>query len=216
MIPAAELRDRCRAELAQLLGPNYRHYKSYRHFRASFEGGTEYLEIVVATHGRCQHLAFRFGTRVDALQQCVSKAMNETEPNVHHVSSISSYSVNIGPTSPHWPYPIRGAWWIESELDFDRALRQIRAFVFDLILPFLATHHTSEAIRETLLERPGRSTIHRPYVQILAASLLAGNYPRFLSDIDQLESQYIAFRPGYLSDFIKARDKLSKCVQIGA
>lgn len=205
-LSTATLADRCRSHLAQLLPATFRYYKTAQHFREPFDGGVAYLTINAVTPGRgVYHLAFYFGTRVDALEDRISEVFRgRPRTPSHDERSITCYSVNLGPESRHWPYPFRPDWSFESLDGYAGHAPQIERFVAEVALPFLRQHRTPEAVRETLLRQPGHAINLEPYKAILAASLLHGDRARLLEDIAELKARYAAHVERYRSDFERA------------
>jgi hypothetical protein len=208
-ITTRALEERTRAELDRLLPATYRYFKSYHHFREGFEDGVAYLTINTVTHGRgVYNLAFYLGTRVDSLQDRVSAVLGEPRRMSHDSRSISCYSVNIGPQSPHWPFPFWAHWSLERMSDFESHVEELQRFIVELALPFLEEHRTAEAVRKTLLDHPGHSINLEPYKQILVASAMNGDRDRLIHDIRQLEARYAGHVATYRQEFELVRDKV--------
>ena len=215
-ITSKTLTERSRAELAELLPAEYRYFKSYQHFRVPFDDGAAYLSINAVTHGSgVYYLAFYLGTRVESLQDRIGAVLGEPRRARHHERNISCYSVNIGPSSPHWPYPIRANWALESLADFETHAEQIRTFIMDLAVPFLSSHRTPEAIRHTLLETPGHTINFEPYKEILIASLMNGDPARLLEDVARLERTYATSVDSYRAGFEHVRDRVLQYAKSG-
>jgi len=105
------LTESTRDILQPVLSPDAHFFKSFGHFRKPFQGGVSYIGIDAVTHGRgVYHLAFYLGVRHDALEEQIRMLLGLDPRLDHYDRSIRCYSVNIGPDSPHWRYPIRGSW----------------------------------------------------------------------------------------------------------
>jgi hypothetical protein len=201
--------ERSRVDIAGRLPPTYRYFKTDCDFREPFDGGMAYLRINVVTHSRGVYwLAFYLSTRVDSLQERISSVLSEPRQPIHYDLSISCYSVNIGPKSPHWPYPFTPNWSFVDEADFGCHVKEIGAFISDLAMPFLTLHRTPEAVRQTLVDNPGHAINLEPYKQILVASLMHGDRGRLVSDIDLLEKRYAGFVEPYRKRFKDVRDRV--------
>jgi hypothetical protein len=119
--------------------------------------------------------------------------MGDTRKVSHHDQTIWNYTVNIGPTSPHWQFPIRGTWTLGTLEEFDGVSMEISRFVQELALPFLDEHQDPLALRRTLVETPGHATNIWPYRQILAIDRLYGSLAQTESDIALLDRRYARY-----------------------
>jgi hypothetical protein len=211
------LEERTKAELDKLLPPSYRYFKSYHHFREEFEGGVAYLTLnAVTPRTGVYSLAFYLRTRVDSLQERISNVLGRPRQPSHDESSIECYSVNIGPTSERWPFPIWANWLLVELSEFESRVEEIRRFIVELALPFLTEHRTPEAIRKTLLDNPGHALSFSPYRQILVASVINGDRERLMEDIRRLEERYASHVASSREEFEQFRDKVLRYVREGA
>lgn len=211
------LEERTKSELDRLLPPTYRYLKSHHHFREQFDDGVAYLTLDTTTPRRGVYtLAFYLGTRVDSLQERISTVLGEPRRPSHDERSIDCYSVNIGPMSKHWPFPIWANWSLIQPSDFESHVEEIKRFIMELALPFLAEHRTPEAIRKTLLEHPGHAIGLATYRPILVASVIKGDRDRLTEDIKRLEQRYAGHVPRFREEFERFRDKVLRYVAGGA
>ena len=211
------LEERVKAELDKLLPASYRYFKSHHHFREEFQGGVAYLTInAVTPRSGVYSLAFYLGTRVDSLQERISGVLGKPWRASHEERSIDCYSVNIGPMSKHWPFPIWANWSLVQLSDFESHVEEIKRFIMELALPFLTEHRTAEAIRKTLLHSPGHALSFAPYRAILVASVIKGDRDRLMEDIKALEERYASHVMSSRQEFEQFRDKVLRYVGDGA
>lgn len=211
------LEERTRAELDKLLPASYRYFKSYHHCREEFQGGVAYLTINTTTpRAGVYSLAFYLGTRVDSLQEGISSVLGKPRQASHDERSIECYSVNIGPMSKHWPFPIWANWLLAELSEFESRVEEIRRFIIELAVPFLAEHRTADAIRNTLLHNPGHALSLAPYRQVLVASVVNGDRDRLMEDIKALEARYAGHVERSRQEFEQFRDKVLRYVGDGA
>jgi hypothetical protein len=195
--------------LAHLLLGDFRYFKSYHHFRKQFFGGLSYLSIDTFTHNQSiYHLAFYLGVRIDNLETLIKSLWGDDRKLSHDDRSIWCYTVNIGPSSPHWAFPIFGLWTFQSLDDFSENKDSIRTFVQELAIPYLLAHERPEAIRETLLKYPGHAQNIYPYEQILTLDLMGGENINLESDLALLEERYANHIPSFRERFHTFRDKI--------
>jgi hypothetical protein len=139
--------------LAPIL-PGFRYYRSYTHFRSPFEQGTSYVALE-CSRGKVQ---LRFGVthdEVEALRRRLFEGVNASTYPMPR--TIMKYTPNMGPTSPHWRYPIRPVWPISGSAGLARACPEVVAFVQDVALPYVIDHRDPRFIRDTLLNHPGEA-----------------------------------------------------------
>jgi hypothetical protein len=195
--------------LARLLPDDFRYFKSYQHFRKQFSGGFSYLSIDAVTHNQSvYYLAFYLGVRIDGLERRIQSLWGDDTKLDHYNRSIWCYTVNIGPSSPHWSFPIFGLWAFQSLDDLSENEGSLRAFVQELIIPYLLAHESPEAIRETLLKYPGHAQNIYPYEQILTLDLIGGENINLESDLALLEERYANHIPSFRERFYTFRDKI--------
>jgi hypothetical protein len=196
------LTDRIATALAFLADNGFRYFRSFHHFRRSDPAGYSYIRISSVTHNRTvYHLAFHVGVRIDALEATVREILQQPTELTHHDRSVLNYTVNIGPESPNWNYPIRGLWTFQSDRDIDEQLPEITNFVRDLVLPFLDRNTTSAAIRETLLDFPRHTINLKPFQQILGADVLTSDVAQLDADYFTLCQRYPQWHPQLKAEF---------------
>jgi hypothetical protein len=194
-----------------VLSADTRFFKSVGQFRRPFEGGVSYIGVDAVTHGRgVYHLAFYLGVRHDALELRIRQLLGLDPKLNHYDRSIRCYTVNIGPDSPHWRYPIRGSWAFVDPREFSAAGDEILHFVRDLAVPFLRQHEELWAVRRTLLEEPGHAQNLQPYRQILMIDRILGNEDQAVADLAMLEGRYAGFHERPLAEFHDFRDRFLK------
>jgi hypothetical protein len=201
------------AETQHILSPvlpgDFRYFKSYNHFRKQFSGGLSYLSIDAVTHNQSiYYLAFYLGVRIDALERYIKSLWDAETKLDHYARSIWCYTINIGPSSPHWSFPIFGLWTFQNLDDVSENESSIRTFVEELAIPYLLAHERPEAIRETLLKYHGRAQNVYPYEQILTLDLMGSENVNLESDLVLLEERYANHIPEFRERFYAFRDKI--------
>jgi len=135
------------------------------------------------------------GTCVNHLQDEIAVISGNPRQADAYERSILMYSPNIGPHTSHWKYPVHADWRCTSLANLQEKLPEIRAFVADIVLPYLTRHQMVEAVRDTLLHTPGHSANSNPHEQILAASVIQKNAHRLRDDIRILDARYADYIP---------------------
>lgn len=166
--------------------PDYRYYKSFTHFRKPFQLGTSYIGFVRG-HGV---VALRFGVQHAEIERIRTALFGKRYLSGHNVRTISMYTVNMGPNSHHWPYPVEPEWPISGSEGLQRACTEVVSFVQDAVLPYVEAHKEPSNIRETLLTTPGRAD---PFDH--AQTIFAIDY--YLRNRDWLESDYAVLKERY-------------------
>ena len=193
--------------LCWVRGHGFRYFKSYNHFRRKDKSGFSYITINSVTHDRvAYHLAFYMGVQITEVESWLLALMGDARKVSHYDRTIWNYTVNIGPTSPHWQYPVRGSWTLTSMGEFVDLGGQVSAFVRDLVLPFLDEHQDPLAVRRSMIETPGHVTNIWPYRQILAIDCLYSPAQTEM-DIALLEGRYQNYAAGprqQFQDFVSA------------
>jgi hypothetical protein len=142
--------------LAAALAPclaGYRYFKSVAEFRRRFDRGTSYVKFTRG-HGVVE---LRFGVGHDEVERVKQALFGTAGVHGPFNRSISMFTANIGPQSPHWPYTTRPAWPIAGSEGLERAKPEVVAFVEDAVLPYLSVHEDPVQIRETLRNTPRRA-----------------------------------------------------------
>lgn len=201
------LTDVTAARLTWLVDHGFKYFKSYNHFRRKNNNGYSYVHINSVTHNRtAYHLAFYLGVQITDVETCILELMGDTRNIDHYDRTIWNYTVNIGPSSPHWSYPIQGRWTLGSLDEFDGLKAEVNAFVRDLSLPFVTEHQNPVLIRRTLIESPGHASNIWPYRSILAIDYLIGSASQLEEDIAILDKRYEHYAAGpreEFDDFVK-------------
>lgn len=201
------LTQAAREIVARQLPESFRYYKSFAHFRHPFPGGCSYITINAVTHDRSfYHLAFYLAVRHDAVESLIRTIRGRDTKLDHYSRSIWCYTVNIGPTSPHWYYPIPGWWTFQQDADFEAASADVATFINDLALPYVNKHQDPRAIRQTLLEEPGHAQNMAPYEQVLAIDRLFGEEERADADLTLLDRRTAQWHEQSLKEFRAFRD----------
>lgn len=210
------LTDATAASLAWLGDHGFKYFKSYNHFRRKNNNGYSYVHINSVTHNRiAYHLTFYLGVQITDVETCILELMGDTRKIDHYDRTIWNYTVNIGPSSPHWSYPIQGRWTLGSLDEFDSLMVEVNAFVRDLGVPFVTEHQDTVSIRRTLMESPGHAANIRPYRPILAIGYLNGSATQLEADIAILDKRYerYAARPRKEYDDFVARVRIKMNVE---
>jgi hypothetical protein len=190
--------------LTWLTEQGFRYFKSFDHFRRKNENGFSYISINSVTHDRVNyHLAFYIGVQITEVENWIHNLMGETRETNHYDRTIWNYTVNIGPTSPHWQYPTRGTWTLHTLDDFGDISSEVSRFVKELAIPFVDQHQDALAIRRTLIENPGHATNIWPYRQILAIDSIYASPEQIQSDFALLDKRYEQYAPQPRQEFDK-------------
>ena len=145
--------------LGFLTESGFRYFRSYTHFRRKDPHGFSYITVNATTHNRASYnLAFYFGTRIEALEHRIRQILGGDSKLDHWCRSITNYTVNIGPSSPHWSYPVRGKWSYGAYADLESS--KLRS------LPSCAISHSRllmQTFPQRMFERPcwNRNRKHR-------------------------------------------------------
>jgi len=202
--------ERTAEALGFLADQGFRYFRSFLHFRRTDPAGYSYVTINAVTGDRVNYrLAFYLGVRIDALETIIQQILQQPAKLTHDDRSLLSYTVNIGPDSLNWSYPIWGMWNFSTESEFESQLPEVTAFIGDLALPFLNGNTTSDAVRTTLLETPGHAITYRLFQQVLGSAVLAGDLARLEADHALICEQHPKWHAGLkaeLADF-HARSK---------
>jgi hypothetical protein len=139
--------------------------------------------------------------------------MGDNRRITHYDRTIWNYTVNIGPSSPHWPSPKPGQWALNSVDEFEDLRTEMSTFVRDIGLPFVTEHQDMATIRQTLLESPGHATNIWPYRSILAIDCLTATTTQLKADIAILDKWYEQSGSGPKKEYddfiIRVRDKVN-------
>jgi hypothetical protein len=188
--------------LAWLDEYGFRYFKSYEHFRRKNKNGFSSIAINSVTHNRvAYHLAFYLGVQITEVEAWILKLMGQTRETNHYDRTIWNYTVNIGQTSPHWQFPIRGTWTLESMEEFAGITNEVSQFIKELAIPFVDQHQDPLALRRTLIENSGHATNPWPYRQILAIDCLYGSSEQIQTDIALLDKRYERYAPRPRQEF---------------
>lgn len=194
--------------LSWLADHGFRYFKSYDYFRRKNDNGFSYITISCVTHDRrAYHLALHIGVQITEVESGILRLMGETRDVTHYDRSIWNYTVNIGPTSPHWQFPARGTWTLTALAEFQGIAAEVSEFVRDLALPFVDEHRDPLAIRRTLIETPGHATNIWPYRPLLAIDCLYGSPDQTETDIvllDQRNARYAPHPGREFDEFVSA------------
>jgi hypothetical protein len=194
--------ERVSDALTFLTGDGFRYFRSFEHFRRDDPQGHSYVAINSVTHNRLDyHLAFNIGVRIDVLESTIRQILRQPAKLTHYDRSITNYTVNIGPNSHGWPYPIAGTWTFREERDIDCQLSEVSTFIRELVLPFLDRNTTSAAVRETLLAFPRHTQNLKPFQQILAADILADDASQLEADYSLLSERHHKWHPALKAEF---------------
>jgi hypothetical protein len=202
--------------LSWLSDHGFRYLKSYHHFRRKNTNGFSYITIDSVTHNRiAYHLAFFLGVQITEVESWVLSLMRETRKVSHYDRTILNYTFNIGPSSPHWQFRIRGDWTLGALEEFSEHSPQISRFVRELALPFVLEHQDPGVLRRTLIETPGHATNSLwPYRQILAIDCLYGSPEQTHSDIALLERRYQRYAPERRQEFDQFVSAVRKAMSV--
>jgi len=182
------------ASALELYLPGYRYFRSFEHFRRSFAHGISYIGFERA-HGVVN---LRFGVLHEDVERVKANLYGDPSYHFAHVArTISKYTANMGPSSPHWPYPVKPTWPISGTDGLQRASYELVSFVTDTVLPYVTAHEEPARIRDTFVTTPGRADQFSPSQTIFAIDYL-------LRDRQRLEDDYALLTErskGYVGDY---------------
>lgn len=145
-------------KLAPVLN-DFRYYMSAEQFRGPFTDGTSYIALSYAKGV----LAIRFGVHHEKIESLKHGLFSIAVGSAQHFpTTISKFSYNMGPRSPHWPHPTEATWPISGSEGLTLAGKEIKAFVLETVVPYVLMHREPFAIRSTLLHEPGRADVSFP------------------------------------------------------
>lgn len=114
-------------QLSQIVSrsmPSFKYFKSSSEFRCTFRSGYSFIGFSYG-HGS---LALQFGVRHHDIAE-IEARMFPTDYSTRRLATISMLSVNMGPRSPHWPYPTETTWPISGTQGLRLASSEIVAFI---------------------------------------------------------------------------------------
>ena len=199
------------ASLDWLTTHGFRYYRTHQHFRKTNPNGFSYIHLNSVTHNRsAYHLAFYLGVQITEVEKTILKIRGESRKLSHYDRTIWNYTVNIGPESSNWKYPIPGTWTGFSLEDFESSAPEISRFVRDLALPYVTENSDPTVLRQRMIDEPRQVTHHYPYRSILAIDALYGTDAQLSEDIALLDARYAKFGPlprKEFDEFIEAIQK---------
>jgi hypothetical protein len=146
-------------------------------------------------------LAFYLAVQISDVERKKKELLRRAEPVGHYDCTIVAYTVNFGPGSPHWDYPIRGSWGFRSEEEVWAARQELEAFTRDLSLRYVSDHVDPAEIRRTLLNARGHTINLKPYQEVLTIDLLYFDRERLRDDVERMRESYSSMCPEFRSDF---------------
>jgi hypothetical protein len=170
---------------------DFRYHSSAGQFRGPFSDGTSYITLEYAKGV----LALRFGVRHDRIEFLKHRLFDvDTSKPTNFPSTISKYSYNMGPRSPHWSYPTETTWPISGSEGLALACKEIKAFVVDTVVPYVLMHREPLAIRSTLLHEPGRADTWFPLdATVFAIDFLSRKREWVTQDYEILRERFAKF-----------------------
>jgi len=195
------------AALAAAL-PSFRYFKSYAHFRHPFIEGISYIDLDYSKGT----VALRFGVRHNRVEALKSRLFESARPAANHYTrTISKYSYNMGPGSPHWRYPTEPTWPVSGSEGLTIATSEIVEFVEQVAVPYVSTHQDPLNIRGTLVTEPGRSDGWAVDATIFAVDFLLRRKDWLEEDLRILQKRYAQYdRPNKESLEIRYRATVEK------
>lgn len=188
--------------LSWLREDGFQYFKSLRYFRRQNEGGHSYIKLhTLALSQHVYQLAFSLGVQITEVESWIHRLIADDKHVSHDDWTICNYTANVGPTSPHWRFPIAGDWTFTTLEEFSSAAGKISEFVRCLALPYVNEHQAPLKLRRTLIETPGHATNIEPYRSILAIDCLYCSPEQTIADIAILEQRYATFSPKPREEF---------------
>lgn len=180
--------------ISQHLSPvlkDYRYFRAANQFRSRFEQGTSYITLDYAKGV----LALRFGVRHEMIESLKQRLFGiDTSVPAHFPSTLSKYSYNMGPRSPHWTHPTEATWPISGSEGLALACGEIKAFVSDTVVPYLNMHKDALGVRSTLLHEPGRADMWGAVdATIFAIDFLRREREWVTQDYEILRERFVRF-----------------------
>jgi hypothetical protein len=202
MITTATARASTKKLLAFLEEDGFAYLNTAHHFRKKHQAGYSYITLDAVTHDRRTYeLAFYIAVQVTEVETKKRELIGGLGKPGLFDRTIWCYTVNIGPGSPHWDYPIRGNWRFKDEKELQDASAQIESFTRKLSLPYVSVHTDPQEIRKTLLTHKGHAQNLYPFQEILTIDLLYNSNDQLHADIDHLRANYSSMSPRFRSAF---------------
>jgi hypothetical protein len=176
--------------------PHFQYIKKHARLLHEFVGGRSFIDL---DYGR-KVVHLRFGVSLDNVEKIKRVLFAETAGAVR-APTISAFSANIGPASPHWPCPVKAAWPILGTDGLTKAGREIVGFTHTYVLPYLKEHEDPLRVRHTLLATPGKALEFAPTQTVFAIDHLAHNR-------EWLEADYAIFKERSKNYIPKIRDRI--------
>lgn len=190
-------------EMAGALAPvldGFRYFKSFAHFRGVFNAGASYIGLERG-HGVVD---LRFGVFHSEIERIKGKLFPQVErPDPRYARTISKFTPNMGPTSPHWKYPVRPQWPVSGTDGLARACREVADFVRGVALPYVIDHREPQQIRDTLLNHPGKADQQDVPETVFSIDWM-------LRDHETLRSDYGILKERYATYVVAVREKLDQ------
>ena len=202
MITTAFVKDTTKELLAFLKDDGFAYVSAANQFRRRHHSGYSYITLSAVTHDRRTYeLAFYLAVQVTEVETKKRELIAASVKLGHFDRTIWCYTVNIGPGSPHWDYPVRGNWRFTDEKGLLDAKAQIGAFTRDLSLPYISRHVDPQEIRKTLFTQKGHAQNLYPFQEILTIDLLFSDREQLRADIEHLRTNYFLMAPLFRSSF---------------
>jgi hypothetical protein len=147
------------------------------------------------------YLAFYLGVGIAAVEDKRREIAKYEAKSALRSWTIWAYTMNFGPGSPHYDFPIRGRWEFETESELSSAAREIEKFTRELSLPYLEEYADPLEIRSALLGGSGRAHNTSPYEEILTIDLLYLGREALRTDVDLLRERYKSMFPPFKAGF---------------
>jgi len=202
VITTALVRNSTKELLAFLKDDGFAYLSTANQFRKKHHSGYSYINLDVVTHDRRTYeLAFYLAVQVTDVETKRKELTGSSGKPGLFDRTIWCYTVNIGPGSPHWDYPIRGNWRFTAEKGLLDSKVQIESFTRDLSLPYISRHVDPDEIRKTLLTQKGHAQNLYPFQEILTIDLLYYGGEQLRADVDRLRTIYSSMAPRFRSAF---------------
>jgi len=184
--------------------PGFRYYKTFGHFRDVFEHGTSYIGFERGNGV----VSLRFGVTHSEVERVRQRLFEGVSASTYpQPRTISKYTPNMGPDSPHWPYPSRPQWPVSGSEGLARACPEMVAFVQNVALPYVIDHRDPERIRDTLVNHPGEAD---PLLGAQSGAQTVFAVDSLLRERRWLESDYVHFKARYAGYVASSREALER------
>lgn len=170
------------AEMITPLLPGFRYYRSYGRYLRSFANGTAFVDLC-SFHS--QFYGFQYGIHHRLVERTFARVFDPDR----ELGKCSPMTIFDHSHFHDVDWPISGSHGLEL------AAEGMRAFVGDVVFPYLRTHKEPEAIRKTILYEDGNTPWNSPpHATVFAVDALLGQRGWLDDDFGHYNRYYKAGR----------------------